>query len=49
MTADILEWAAIVAHTVSKVTTTLSSAFFRTNFRMGYKLKKKKKKPIFNE
>ena len=49
MTTDILEWAAIVAHTVSKVTTTLSSAFFRTNFRMRYKLKKKKKKPIFNE
>ena len=44
MTVDILEWAAIVAHTVSKVTTTLLSTFFGTNFRMRYKLKKKKKK-----
>lgn len=27
MTVDILEWAAIVAHTVSKVTTALFSTF----------------------
>ena len=47
MTADILEWAAVVAHTVSKVTITLSSPFFPTNFRMRYKLKKQK--PMFNK